>query len=375
MKNLARVPWALVISSFINKSGEMAMSLLPMLLIERQLSATESSLILGAAKGARTIGLLAGGLLSDAVGFRVVILASYLTGFLGFTVLPYLASPILIGVFSMIAQFGSSLFPASARALVREMKEIELKKSMAWLRTASNLGQVVSSLVSIAFGSLGLLIPFLFDGMTSLAAFSIGLFTLRDPQSKEQESGEATVETGYYLYSLALACFYFVYELGFLSFSGFGKLALGDGGIRAFGVVLLVNTLLCGVLAVPAAHFFHRPSRSLGLGFALVTLGMMMVTVLPKTILCFVICSLIMTIGEIIFSVHAQTLLMTNSRGKTNRHYGFSLLIQSSGRLAAGVVLFPLVLTAAYPSLPFVVAFGVFFLLMAKLPREFLLRV
>ncbi len=27
------VPWSLVISSFINKSGEMAMSLLPMLLI------------------------------------------------------------------------------------------------------------------------------------------------------------------------------------------------------------------------------------------------------------------------------------------------------------------------------------------------------
>lgn len=370
----ARIPWALVVSSFINKSGEMAMSLLPMLLIERRLTAADSSMILGAAKTAQVAGLFVGGIMSDVIGFRVVILTSYVAGFLGFTALPFMVSPSSIGAFSIVAQFGSALFPAAARALVREMKQIELKRSMAWLRTASNLGQVVSSMVSIVFGPLGLLIPFLLDGITSLAAFIIGFFTLRDPKNGEEHSGEAQVQKGYYLYSMGLSCYFFVYELGFLSFSGFGKLALGNEGIRAFGIVFLVNTLLCGLLAVPAAHAFHRPSRSLAVGFSLVTLGMMLVTILPKTVFCFVICSLIMTAGEIVFNVHAQTVLLANSSGKTNRHYGLSLLLQSLGRLAAGVALFPLVLTAMHPSLPFVIAFCVFVGIILALPREFLRR-
>ncbi len=101
----AQVPWALVICSFINKCGEMAIKLLPMLLIERSVSAAHSSIILGSAKAASLFGLFLGGFLTDAFGFRSIILASYLIGFLGFTELPFLRSNLLIGLFSELDKF------------------------------------------------------------------------------------------------------------------------------------------------------------------------------------------------------------------------------------------------------------------------------
>jgi MFS family permease len=373
-KRSHEVPWALVVSSFINKSGEMAISLLPMLLIDRNFSATESSVILGSTKAAQMGGLFVGGFLSDVIGFRFIILTSYFLGFVGFTTLPFLRSNLLITVFSVLAQFGSSLFGPSARSLVRETSGVAVKKSMAWLRTSSNLGQVVSSILGIVLGPFGLLIPFLTDGLTSLAAFFVGIFTLKNPHVGPHPMQKGSVEKGYFLFSVGLAFFYFIYELGFLSFSGFGKLALGNGGIRAFGVMLLINTFLCGILAVPSTNIFHKPRKSLAIGFLLVALGMFLITIFPKTAFYFGVCSLIMSAGEVIFNVHAQTLLLVNSNGKSSRHYGVSLMIQSLGKLAAGVALFPLVLTSNHPSLPFVLAPIGFFIVFIALPKDFIRR-
>ena len=370
----SKVPWSLVVSSFINKSGEIAISLLPMLLIERNVSTAGASLILGATKAAQMGGFFVGGFLSDIVGFRLIILTSYLFGFIGFTALPFLRSNFLIAIFAVLAQFGSALFSPSARALIREMSGLAVKKSMDWLRTSSNLGQVISSIMGIVLGHLGLLIPFLVDGLTSLAAFCIGIFTLENPKVEHEKVAKGSVEKGYYLYSVGLAFFYFIYELGFLSFSGFGKLALGNNGIRAFGVVLLVNTFFCGILAVPASSFFHKPQKSIPVGLLLVALGMLLLTVFPKTILFFGICSLIMTLGEIIFSVHAQTLLLVNSSGKSSKHYGLSLMIQSLGKLMAGLALFPLVLMSDHPSIPFVLGPLFFLIIFFALPKAFLRR-
>lgn len=374
-QQISRAPWALIISSFINKSGELAISLLPMLLIERQVTTSEASMIMGLTKAAQMGGFYFGGLLSDFFGYKAIILASYFLGFLGFTLLPFLRSNILITFFAICAQFGSSLFNPSSRALVKELSGPSLKTNMAWLRTASNLGQVVSSIFGIILGPLGLIIPFLVDGITSFLALVIGFFALQNAKTNLPHSnGDSITQKGYYLYSIGLAFFYFIYELGFLSFSGFGKLALGNDGIRAFGVVLLVNTFLCGILAVPAAHLFHKPKKSLVIGFLLISFGMLLLTLLPKTILFFALCSLIMTVGEVVFSVHAQTLLLVNSSGKSNKHYGISLMIQSMGRFMAGVALFPFVLTSNYPSLPFILAPFGFLAVMLLLPKDFFLR-
>ncbi len=373
LKN-AKIPWALIVSSFINKSGEMAISLLPMLLIDRGFSSSSSSLILGLTKSAQVGGLFVGGFMTDITGFRPIILSSFLMGFIGFTSLPFLRSSFLVGTFAVIGQFGSALFNPSARALVREQSGIAIKNSLAWLRTASNLGQVVSSLVAILIGSLGLMVPFLLDGITSLVALIIGFFKLKEPKSERTEQAKGFVERGFFHYSLALAFFYYIYELGFLSFSGFGRLALGNDGIRAFGVALLVNTFFCGAFAVPAAHFFQKPSRSLPTGFIAVALGMFLFVVLPKTILSFAFCSLIMTLGEIAFNVHSQSLLLVNSTGKSSKHYGLSLVIQSTGRLVAGATLFPLVLNAQYPGIPFVCGSLLFFITFLTLPKVFIKR-
>jgi len=369
-----KIPWALVISSFINKCGEMAINLLPMLLIERGISIEGSSLILGFTKLALVVGLFASGFLTDLLGYRAIVLASYFVGFVGFIALPFSKTTVLIGVFAGLAQLGSALFTPSARAMIREHRLLAPKKSLAWLRASSNLGQVISSILGILLGSFGLIVPFLLDGATSLLAFAIGVFSLGRPSTLAEHAQKGSVEKGFVLYSLALACFSFVYELGFLSFSGFSKMALGNGAIQAFSTVLLINTFFCGVCAVPAASFFRKPRVSLSLGVIVASLGMLLVTVLPKTVLCFALCALIMSLGEIVFVVHAQAILLANSHGKSSKYYGMSMMIQASGKLAAGVAVFPLVLRSAHPTIPFVVGPILFFVFLSLLPRDFLYR-
>jgi MFS family permease len=369
------VPWALIISSFVNKSGEMAINLLPMLLIERHVSTLDSSVILGCVKSAQVGGLFLGGLLTDVIGFRAVILIAYFLGFTGFIILPFVFSNLLIGIFATIAQMGSALFVPSARGLIREKSGTAIKQNMAWLRSASNLGQVVSAISGIVLGPFGLVIPFILDGMTSLWAFSISVFTLKNPGKSAVTTKKGTVEAGYFTYSVALAFYAFTYELGYLSFSGFGKLSLGNDGIRAFGWVLLINTFFSGISAVPASKFIRRPRRVLPLGMLLLTLSYVLLVLLPKTIPFFILCSFIMTCGEILLSVFSQTLLLVNSNGKSSRQYGYSLMIQASGKLAAGLCLFPLVLRSNHPSLPFLIA-PVFFLgILRYLPKSFWERV
>lgn len=370
----SRIPWALVVSAFVNKCGDLAMSLLPMLLIERQISTGNSSLILGATKSAQMAGLFLSGLLCDAVGFRFVILSSYFLCIVGFSALPFLFRELWIALFAIIAQFGIALFNPAARSMVKEIKGLAVKTSTAWLRAASNCGQVIASLIGIAVGPLGLLVPFVVDALTSLVAFSISLFTLKNPPATAEKPERGRVEKGYYQYALATGALFFIYELGWLSFAGYSKLALGDQAVRAYGVALFVNTLLCGLLAVPCASYFQRPALSLSLGAILTASGLVLMVLLPKSIPCFALSSLIMTAGELAFSVHVQTLLLVNSSGRSSKHYGLAMMIQASGRLLAGVAVFPLVLRSTHPEIPFLAAVLFFFALLAFLPRAFLKR-
>jgi hypothetical protein len=97
-------------------------------------------------------------------------------------------------------------------------------------------------------------------------------------------------------------------------------------------------------------------------------------TLLPKSIAYFALCSLIMTLGEVVFTVHAQMLLMVNSSGRSSKQYGLSLMIQSLGRMGAGIALFPLVLRSATPWAPFVGGAVAYLVLNAGVPKEFLRR-
>ncbi len=373
-----KFPIGLVVASFVNKCGNMGLQLLPMLLIEKQFNVATSSFIMGASKSVGPIASFFSGNIIIFLGTKFVLLASFILSAIVMGLLPFINSSFLIGVLAVAANLATNLFNPVARDLVKQASSPQdLKKQLAWLRTASNLGQVVSSAITIFTGKLGLIIFFMFDAITSVFAFIIAKLTIHLPalslkNEAEEKSAPSFITRGYYTYTLLLAIYYFVYELGFLSFSAMAKTNFGDRGISAFGVAMIINTFLCGTLAVPAARYLNSAKIWIPVGFILTVLGPLLFTLLPKTILLLAVCAFLITMGEILMAVFSQTLLLQNCGGKMGQiHYGRGLTIIKMGNLLAGIILFPVVVYGHTPWSPFFLSVFIFFAILFFIPRSF----
>ncbi|HAZ12201.1 MAG: hypothetical protein A2X86_03100 [Bdellovibrionales bacterium GWA2_49_15] len=377
-KSRDKFPVGLVVSTFVNKCGNMGLQLLPMLLIEKNFSVSTASFIMGATKSVAPLGSFFSGNIIVFLGAKFVLLATFLLSAVTMGFIPFINSPFFLGLFAITANFAATIYNPVARSIIKEtFPPLQLKKYLAWLRSASNLGQVVSSAMAIFLGKMGLMILFVFDSFTSLLAFFIGRMAIQNPKSVKQpdvsgDAGQSFIAEGYYTYTILMAVYFFVYELGFLSFSALAKINFGDQGISAFGIVMIINTFLCGGLAVPAARYLSSGKIWITVGFILTILGPLVLTFLPKTILVLSLGAFLLTLGEILVAVFSQTLLLQNCGGKLGQiHYGRGLTIQKTGNFLAGVILFPVVVYGQTPWLPFLLAVIVFFAILVLIPRSF----
>lgn len=292
--------------------------------------------------------------------------------------LPFLKGPWSVGVAAALANFSATTFNPTARDLLKRMcLPIQLKNHLAWLRAASNLGQVVSSGVAILAGKMGILVLLLFDSITSLIAFFVGWKTL-PPDSKQIESTDSgqiklqAISHGFYIYTFSMAGYFFIYELGFLSLSALSKIYFPDSGVAIFGMAMFINTLLCGTLSVVAANKLKNPRVWLPIGIIFTAFGPLMLYLFPKSIWVVVISAFFLTTGEILLAGFVQILLMQNSSGKLGViHYGRSLMIQKMGNLLAGLILFPFIIHGNYPWLPITLALILCFSIYSFIPRTF----
>ncbi|MBI2520746.1 MAG: MFS transporter [Bdellovibrio sp.] len=373
-----KFPLGLVVSSFVNKCGNMGLQLLPMLLIEKNFTVSTASFIMGFTKSVAPLGSFFSGNIIVFLGAKFVLLTTFILSAISMGLIPFLHSPFLLGLFAVTANFAATIYNPVARNIIKETcPPLQLKKYLAWLRSASNLGQVVSSAMAIFLGKMGLMILFLFDAVTSLMAFFIGRIYIQNNKSDKRhdvinDSGQSFIAEGYYTYTLLMAVYFFIYELGFLSFSAMAKLNFGDKGISAFGIAMIINTFLCGTLAVPAARYLSSGKIWITVGFILTVLGPLVLTFLPKTILVLAFGAFLITSGEILVAVFSQTLLLQNCGGKIGQiHYGRGLTIQKTGNFLAGVILFPVVVYGATPWLPFLLAVIIFFVILTLIPKNF----
>ncbi len=371
-------PLALIVSSFVNKCGNLGLALLPMLLIEKNFPVGTSSLIMGATKAAGPIAIFFSGNVIGYVGSMTALISSFLLSALALGLLPFMSQGIFLGLAAVGANVANNIYNPAVRTLIKESSTPkQLTITLAWLRSASNLGQVVSSVLTILAGTMGLAIFFLFDSATSLAAALIGKFfipktnfTKGAPSLAQDAQSSAT--PGYYAYAVIMAVNYLIYELGMLSFSALSKIHFGDEGIKAFGMAMFINTFLCGIFAVVAAKYLTNAKLWTMLGFILIFAGALLFIILPKSFPLLALCTLLLTLGEIVTAVFTQPLLLHHCGGKLGQiHYGRGLTIQKLGSLLAGVILFPIIIHGAFPWAPFVLAFGTFFILLYYLPDNF----
>jgi hypothetical protein len=369
-------------TSFINKCGTIAISLLPMLLVERHVSTSSASLVMTAVKAALIGGILLGGWICDRFGLKPAVILSFSVAGIGLCFMAWGPSLATLCAFAVMGQLGQAMFRSPLRLMLTEMIPVELQQeSIGWLRGANNLGQIVSYSIGSVFASLGIPLLILFDGITSLVAAIAGLkFLPRTRHSPVRPGVPFKVPWRLFvLCALILGGFMFMYELFMVGAAARCKLLFGASGLRLFATLMVVNTLLCSFFAVLASRLSRNPSIIFPFGILLVTAGACLFFNAGTNQKLLFFSMLLLTSGEILFTALAPFVLIRilPTVGIRGSLYSGALVIESLGQWLAAALAFPLVVHGNYPGITFLFA-GAFVLILFLIARsgitEFLSR-
>jgi MFS family permease len=356
-----RRSFPLLLTSFVNRCGTIGLSVFPMLLVERKLSVGTSAWVMTGVRSASVLGTLAGGWLCDRVGLRATILLSFAVSGLGMGALPW--APVAWGPWGLLslgflAEGAMSFFPSSSRLyLVELVPAREHQESIGWLRAANNLGQILCFSVGWLFAGSGVGPLMLFDSGTSWLAALIGLRLLpcegdrpmpapwAPPEAALPKAGSLLLGT-----VLVSAAFSFLYQLFMVGAAARFKLELGNDGLRLYSQSMVINTVLCTLLAVHMARMLKRPGPAMALGTMLVTAGGILIAYGPLTRPCVYLGAFVLTLGEVVYAAVAQLTVMRlmPSHRRSGVLYSWTVAAQVLGRAAGGAAAFPWVIATRH---------------------------
>ena len=351
----------LLITSLVNKSGSIGISLLPMLLVEGHYSTAESSLAMTCVKSTTVVGTLLSGWAGDSLGLRFTLLASFALSALGFLFLPFqlgLAALIFAG---MIAQLGNTSTNGTIRLLLVKLVERQNQKvALGWMRTVNNLGQILSYGVAASAATIGMQLLIWFDSLTSFLALIIGIKSVpRDEIVSKSSSPSETMSTsdapsGWWPFlgaTLLLTSWTFIYEFYISGVAGKLKVVHPEEGLRIFSLLMVLNTVICALLAVKAARLLKHVNRSMALAATLTSAGLVIAVLFTDSIPMLFLAAFCQTLGEVIYGVFGQFLLirLVPKSSRPNTLYSAAILVANLGRLTAAAIAFPLIIRATSP--------------------------
>jgi hypothetical protein len=355
----------LLATTFLNKCGAIGLSLLPMLLVERHASTADASLSMAVVKGAGLGGMLLGGVLTDRLGARLVLLGAFALQAVGLGLLPLAPTLALLVACGVAAKVGDSLFVSPSRLLLTELIEpANQAEAIGWLRTANNAGQIVCFGVGALFSAFGVMPLMLFDSATSLVALVLGsrlLPSLRPPAARTGADRRDPAPAGWgpaVLCAAANGGFVLLYELFMVGAAGSYRLRYGESGLALFSTAMVIDTVLCALVAVVAARLFRDVRVVLPLGTALLAAGAALALAPGVPLPLLYVGVFVLTLGEIIYMSLASLTLIRLVPGHRARGASYSalLVLQELGRIAGGALAFPLAI-AAFGLLATVVSF------------------
>lgn len=349
----------LISTSFINRCGNIGLSLVPMLLVEKKFTIAQSSLVMGSVKSLIVLGAFLGGFLSDRLGGKFTLLLSFMLSAIGMGFLPFSFGVISLTIFAALAQLGSSLFKGPSRLLLTELVDPpQQKESVAWLRMANNGAQILSFGIGAIFARAGFMPLMLFDAITSFLAAIFGWKKLPYLKPKPSVNVEEHREGNKFSWQLLLgmtlttASYTFLYQIFLVGVAALLKLKFSSHGLELYSLSMVMNTFLCALLAIKAARMFSNPRFALPFGMILLTIGCSLTTMVETSKYFLFLGMLIITVGEIIFSsLGPFMLIQVSSSGSKNRGsiYGMSLVIQEFGAILGAALGFPIVLGSSHP--------------------------
>lgn len=369
----------LTLTSFVNRMGTIGLSLIPILLVERNISVADSSFAMTTVKAVSIGGPLIGGWCSDRIGLKKALFLSFACNALGLALIP-MADPFWAFILlACIAQLGHAMFPAVARLMVAALlPPRQQQESIGWVRTANNGGQIVSFSLGTLLASFGVAPLLWIDAATSAAAAFIAskLIPARLPSHQSAIGGEKGSAPGasraqwnlFFLCAFTMAAFNFLVELFMVGTAADCRVTFGADGLRRFSQCMLINTALCTLLAVPATRVLKNPRVALPLGIALTVAGLTLIFGAPLTPPRLYSGAFLYTLGEVVFmSLGSYALIrMTPKHRAQGTVYGFALVIQRVGSILGAGMAFPLLVHGEHP-LRFLITTGVLILALSAM--------
>lgn len=354
----------ILLTSLVNKSGSIGISLLPILLVDGHYSTEQSTWVMSCVKGSTIVATLAAGWFSDSFGVRLTLLLSLLMASLGLGFMPLHLGYLVLAISGFVAQFGIASVNTTNRLLLTQTVDwSNQKEALGWMRFVNNLGQVLSFGLATMTASLGAVLLIWFDSFTSIAAFFVGLRILpksssekaRTQPSSDKFQGTRPKTSSIWPYvgcTLLLAGWNFMYEFFITGVAGRIKVIYPETGLRIFSTLMVLNTILCAALAVWASRILSRAIPSLVAGVLLTTSGLVLGIVQVGSLPLIFTAMVLLTLGEIIYGALAQFLLIRSvpSSNRENMTYSVAILIANMGRMAAAGLAFPLVVHSSHPA-------------------------
>jgi MFS family permease len=346
------------LTSFINKSGSIGLSIVPILLVERRISPDASAWVVGAIRVAGLAGVMVGGWCCDRLGLRATVLLSFVVSGLGLLALPVLDQAIWLAALACLAQLGTSLYYASARMLITQIVlPHERREAIAWQRTANNFAQVFSFSLGAALSRFGTTVLILFDAFTSFVATGVGAKLLPRPPAPSHDAfapppaSTPKARLDFYQCALIIASFSFLYDFFEVGAAARCKVLFGAEGLAVYSELMIINTVLCAGLSVLAAKRFESPAKALPLGMLLLVGGLLLTFSGQSGRMAFFAGSFVMTLGEITFNSLAALVLieLTPTGRRPGATYSTGLFVQWLGRIAGGALAFPLLVGSSHP--------------------------
>ncbi len=340
----------LTFTVFINKCGTIGLNLIPMLLVEKHLKPSEAGLVMTIIKVTSVGGTFLGSYLCDDLGMKFTLLLSFLLAGIGLGGLPLFESLTALIIFACIAQLGHAMFSGPMRLLISEVvSPHEQQESWGWFRTANNLGQIISYSIGSLFSVYGIAMLMFFDAATSLIATVVGSKIIKN--NPHQDELHATTHPHYLSQNMkTFLAFAFVtggfscmYELFIVAVSANSKIYFGEMGVKIFSQTMLINTVICAIVAVPASKTIKNPRLAFPIGVVFMGIGSAIAFTAKSKLWMLFLGMFLVSIGEIFYTALSTYVLIriTPKVKKKGTIFGIGLIFQPLGRIIGAGLAFP----------------------------------
>lgn len=352
----------LMVPVFINKCGAMGLSLIPMLLVRKNLSVMDSSLVMSTIKLTSIGGSFLGGYFCDIFGLKFTLLLSFALSGIGLGLLPLFSGLFFLTLFASISQLGNAMFGGPMRLIFAErMEPRELQESWGWFRLSNNIGQIFSYGLGSLSG-IGIAALMYFDCFTSLLAVVLGykviprenyLQKMKQAHPAEKQTLDYSKIKTFMIFAAVTGGFSLMYEMFMVSMAANSEIFFGYEGVKIFSQLFFFNTILCALVAVPAAKYIRNPRIAFPLGIIFMGLGSAIAFHAKYHISYLFLGVFFVSIGEIYFTALATYVLIRiapNMKMKGSV-FGLGLVFQPLGRIVGAGLAFPLIVHGKHHTL------------------------